>query len=819
MGRLIQTDYAVGTPFAVSRYYSYTVSNLLNQILITSPNNLQQKTIFDGAGRILIHFNQAIAATGKPISGRWFPVRRISYDHYGRIWAKHTYTIQTPDITSEFTTTQNYDDSGRIIRTHLPDNREMITAYDDADRCVVHYEKSSSGEYSAISVVHANILYQPVMKLLFPAPDKSPSSAYRLCHLSADVIKNQKIKVSATTYDAFGRAVMNIDPLGHVVKIIYNSLGATTDIIDPKGNKIHSIYDLSGHLIQSWAYPVSGGSYLLSSAKYNNAGELLWSAGEDGCRSTFTYNKNGRLLSVMTPSGHIISLQYNVLELPVTQSLDGKLQRQLQYDLVTRLVTEKKDITGKTTFIYDADGLIRQLIHAGANGYSYYKLKWEYDINRRIIASVDIAGNQIKKIYDIQGRVKKIIYHPLTNKAETVSSLVYDNFSRIKTLHYGSRMDRHLFYDTFGHLMEMTDSIGKCRLYGESFHYDANDNITILIQKFDQFKYARLNYHYDALNNLMSMTCKGSDDLYLCPRDTNFSNSGLIQAPVITRQDYNFTPLNRLSSVREILQDLSTRKTVDKVMNYHYSDRRAPLRLQLTDTTWNHQKAVPHHFYYDLMGNITTDGEGNHLLYNAFNQIVQVTKTDGQRSYYSYDSGGKTVKTVSAEGTRYLFYQGSQLINEKIKSPKQITHLVGYLGAVKTIDGIIKQYNETSYKGDVVGILKKIDNTSHQYQLDQRNIYSPYGMVFRYKKSFSHLPLYQKTLYGFDGELTDPTTGWQFLGNGHRTYNPVMRYFVSEDPAGSGYGFGSNNPVMNSDPSGNTPHWMGSMFKWFGNIT
>ncbi|MCY4329116.1 MAG: RHS repeat protein, partial [Endozoicomonadaceae bacterium] len=226
---------------------------------------------------------------------------------------------------------------------------------------------------------------------------------------------------------------------------------------------------------------------------------------------------------------------------------------------------------------------------------------------------------------------------------------------------------------------------------GESFHYDANDNITILIQKFDQFKYARLNYHYDALNNLMSMTCKGSDDLYLCPRDTNFSNSGLIQAPVITRQDYNFTPLNRLSSVREILQDLSTRKTVDKVMNYHYSDRRAPLRLQLTDTTWNHQKAVPHHFYYDLMGNITTDGEGNHLLYNAFNQIVQVTKTDGQRSYYSYDSGGKTVKTVSAEGTRYLFYQGSQLINEKIKSPKQITHLVGYLGAVKTIDGIIKQ--------------------------------------------------------------------------------------------------------------------------------
>ena len=819
MGRLIQTDYAVGTPFAVSRYYSYTVSPLLNQILITSPNNLQQKTIFDSAGRMLMHFNQLIATTGKPVPGRWFPVHKISYDHYGRIFAEHTYTVQKPDIKHEFTTTQDYDDSSRIIRTHLPDNREMITAYDDADRCMVHYEKSSSGEYSAISVVHANILYQPVMKLLLPTLHKPPYTAYHLCHLSADIIKNWKIKVFATAYDAFGREVMSIDPLGHVVKMIYNSLGAATDIIDPKGNKIHNVYDLSGHRIQSWAYPVIGGHYLLSAAEYNSAGKLLWNAGEDGRRSTFNYNENGQLLSATNPAGHTIYVQYNRSGLPVAKWLDGKLQLQLQYDLVTRLVKEKEDITGKTTFIYDADGLIRQLIHLGDNGYSDYKLKWEYDINRRITASVDIAGNQTRIVYDMHGRVKKIIYHSLTSKAETVATLVYDDFSRIKILYYGSGMDRYLSYDDFGHLMKMRDTLYKCCLYSESFYYDANDNITTLMQKTDQVKYARLNYHYDALNNLMSMTCKGSDDLHLCPRDTDFSNSSLIQAPVITRQDYNFTPLNRLASVREILQDLSTRKTVEKVMNYHYSDRRTPLRLQLIDTTWNHQEAVSHHFYYDFMGNMTTDGKENHLLYNAFNQIVQVTKTDGQQSYYSYDSSGKTVKTVSAEGIRYLFYQGSQLINEKINSPQQSTHLVGYLGTVKTIDGIIQQYNETNYKGDVVGILKKTDNTSHQYQLDQRNVYSPYGMAFHYKTSSLHLPLHQKTLYGFDGELTDPATGWQFLGNGHRTYNPVMRYFVSEDPVGGGYGFGSNNPIMNSEPSGNTPHWLGSMFKWFGDIT
>ena len=86
-----------------------------------------------------------------------------------------------------------------------------------------------------------------------------------------------------------------------------------------------------------------------------------------------------------------------------------------------------------------------------------------------------------------------------------------------------------------------------------------------------------------------------------------------------------------------------------------------------------------------------------------------------------------------------------------------------------------------------------------------------------HKKS-NTLLLYQQTLQGFGGERTDASTGWQFLGNGNRTYNPTGRYFLSEDPAGDGYTFGSNNPVMNTDPSGNSSQWMGETFKWVGYI-
>ncbi|WP_256578630.1 RHS repeat-associated core domain-containing protein [Pseudomonas sp. B28(2017)] len=77
------------------------------------------------------------------------------------------------------------------------------------------------------------------------------------------------------------------------------------------------------------------------------------------------------------------------------------------------------------------------------------------------------------------------------------------------------------------------------------------------------------------------------------------------------------------------------------------------------------------------------------------------------------------------------------------------------------------------------------------------------------------------SLLGFNGERPDPVTGWYFLGNGYRAFNPVLMRFNSPDswsPFGKGglnaYAYCVGDPVNRSDPTGHVS-WLSLMQKFF----
>ncbi len=812
--RLIKTESAAGTIFTASIYYNYIISSTLNQLLMTAPNGLQQKIIFDGAGRPLVHFSEAIDTNGKQQYGRWWPIQKTWYDQYGRIARSSIYNIDAAGNAKAIDITQNYDETGRVIKTHLPDGGVSFTVYNDVDRCVISYQKNRLGEYSVLAVSRANVLSKPVKQWILPSTVNPQLYSVKSLCLNSD--EQPSARVSEITYDGFGRQTKLKDPSGKIIRQRYDSLGRITDTINPVGDRVHQVYNIAGQTIQTWANPASGGHYLLSSSGYNAAGQLRWNAGEDGKKTFYTYTESGKLAMVITPGKHTFSWNYNILDLPVNQFTDDKIQWYCNYDPITLKLQSETDNTGVTTYNYSDDGLLQTVAHRGKSTYLNYQLHWQYDNNRRIISTTDVLGDKMQSKYDYFDRIISVTYSSkYKNQNEILFKPIYDGFSRINSIDYGSQMHRTIHYDIWGDKDQITDTQEKQLISQWKFRHDIHGNIIKLKQVAEKNQYGLLHYRYDALDNLVEMTCSGSSGLSLCPHDTFFSGSGLLQSPVITRQDYTFTPLNRILTVKEVLQSIQQNKTINKIMHYFYNDTSAPLRLQKIDTAWNQYAAVVHNFTYDKSGNMITDGQRNRISYNAMNEITSVISSAGEKSNYSYDGSGKQVMEKSLSGVMYLFYRGDSLINEKIISPQQNTHTTGYLGIAKTIDGMISEYYESSYKGDISGIFKK-QNNGH-YRFYERHIYSPYGMVWCNNKRIK--PLYQQTLTGFNGERTDPATKWQFLGEGHRTYNPQQRYFVSEDPTGHGYTFGSNNPIMNTDSSGNSPEWVGSIFKWAGYIS
>ncbi|MCY4330178.1 MAG: hypothetical protein OXC48_08900, partial [Endozoicomonadaceae bacterium] len=812
-GHLLQADLAVGTAFTNSVHYRYIFSHKQNYVIITSANGLKKKITFDGLGRRLMYFKTAISSTEKVKPDLWQLKSKTDYDAYGRINKQYSFTEDTSGKITALITTKDYDETGRVLQTHLPDGETAINKYSDADRCMVSYLHSHSGLNSAFYVVHTNTLNKPILKQIFSASATVPANAKLLCHLK---IKSAQVKEIHFFYDAFGRLVKSVDSMGKVIKKCYDALGRITDIVNPEQDIIHLQYNLLGKVIAQWMLPATGGRYLLHTAGYNQAGQLLWKAGEDGGKTSFTYTPAGQIETITTPAKHKIFVQYNSIGLPVAKYLNGHLLQRTGYDAVTALPVSKSDITGKTVLTYSVDHLLIQLVHTGKNNYPNYHLFWKYDNNRRIISLSDISGNQTRITYDHLGRNAALYYQSkIRSTPEILSVPVYDDFSRISSIRYGSGMQRTVSYDSWGREQEVTDKIADKLLMYWHFSYDRNGNIATLIQQTENDQQAVFNYRYDKLNNLTSMVCTGSAGLPLCPRDIAVTGSNLHDTPIITRQNYTFTPLNRLSQVRETLQNQQNQRTLRKIITYRYNHLQAPLRLYKISTQWNQQPVTVHYFNYDIVGNMTTDGEGNHINYNAFNQIVSVITASGKQSSYAYDGTGKEILEKSDSGTRFLFYRDRDLINEQIKVYGQKNHTVGYQGVAKTLDSQIYQYYENNYKGDIISILEKVSD-NEPYQLRQRNIYSPYGMCWHSMSVFQSL--YQQNLTGFNGERTDSVTGWQFLGAGHRTYNPVMRYFFSEDPAGNGYIFGNNNPIMNTDPSGNISKGVNTAFKILGYI-
>ena len=187
------------------------------------------------------------------------------------------------------------------------------------------------------------------------------------------------------------------------------------------------------------------------------------------------------------------------------------------------------------------------------------------------------------------------------------------------------------------------------------------------------------------------------------------------------------------------------------------------------------------------------------------------TRSIGTREWitaYFYNGAGRQIGEVPQnKPTTYFIYGQSNLLNTRVGS-QQTSFLYGANRLGKSdADGI--KYYLTDQGQSVVNT---VNQTQEKAQTINSYAYSPYGIESDLTKQPSNTTPTQH--FGFDGQLTDSQTHWQFLGQGYRAYNPMLHRFMSQDSMSpfdkggvNGYVFSSNNPIMMSDPTGHMSFW------------
>ena len=909
---------------AKTKTWQYIFTSQENAVVETLPGGQQFKKIFNAHNQLISTWHRFADQAKEPVEDRaaWIPDSEITYTAAGKPAGKTVYhaddpgTDDLPGNAIGLTTTYGYDSLNREVWKKAPDGVVSVTVRNDPAMQLFSYKVTNEGLAPLLSVTESNLLGKPVARYLLPLDPVfkqqgkkknqllysqmlqkklqqvinglQPFSSlqtqnnYGLLPLSGpgglfnfvNAALKQRTWLTRTTweYDGNGRRVAQVQGNGAVTRWVYQQ-GNLVATIAPDGRIIHDTFNVHGKKVSRCVKPVGSTlCHVLGTRGFDIKGNRIWQADEYGRRLIYTWDANGRMLSMKTPAsddapaGHTFTYEYNALGM--TRALvDGRAYVTHRYDPESWQLTDTNDAISHLHYTYDKNtGALAKItrsaplkesgiIPLAGMDYPVTVQTMTQDHYLQPLRVMDEAGNQYTSVHDRLGRVVKTKVQTGTmgkknqstlSAAVTLSTTTYDSLSRPVTITNGQGIQRLFRYDTAGKLASTTDSLDGRQLLQLSYTYDADTNNILTLTREEGRLAAIQRYTYDLRNNLSAFHCGAAgggennnaqadrQSLDLCPRDIDLKGSGLTEPPVITDQKYTFDQWNNIS---QVVQSVSTEKgTVKKTTDYLYSTQGEedhlnaynPNRLLSYHSQWEGQtySASPALLTYDNAGRIIKDVDGNVLHYNAFGQQDKFTNAETKEvTIYTYDSTGHQIakqpfssRSRPLQSPLYMLYVGNTMAAKVQRDKNNQLHVSAETGGIAhSEDGVITRWYLQNYKGDV------LQSVNSQGQLLSNSVYSPYGMQYDRqnhqlagvpKPLKNQSPWWQSHLPRFDGQVTDEATGYQFLGGGYRAYNPVYRQFMAKDSYSpfkkvNGYGFGDNNPIMNTDPTGHSPKWLG----------
>jgi YD repeat-containing protein len=468
------------------------------------------KSEYDADGRL----KQLVDANGNPVEMLYDP----------------TNSIQRVKDALGNTTTYEYDDRGNVLTEIDPVGQVIRRVYDENNWVL---SETVISDRSGVNGFTTTYTYD--------------REGNRLTE--TDELGN----ITRFTYGSKGRLLTETDPLGRTTTNTYSASGNLTSTKDANGNITRFTYSARGNLLSmvdaqgqatQFAYDISGNVTRMVDAlghvttfTYNDKGDKLSETrtmntpnGVRNLFSTWTYDANGRMLTMTDAEGATTRYEYNALGQHVamidalgrkTQSryndrgelveviypdvtpndTSDNLRTQTRYDANGRRIASIDMAGRETQFVYDDAGRLIEVIYPDATPTIWTdnaRSRTEYFTDGLVKAQIDERGNRTEFLYDAEGKQIAILYPDTTPAISTDNSRTqfvydaagqqiavtdalgqttryfYDDLGRLITTRFADGSTASSTYDSLSRRLVSTDQNGKVTRY----RYDALDRLT-----------------------------------------------------------------------------------------------------------------------------------------------------------------------------------------------------------------------------------------------------------------------------------------------------------------------------------------------------
>ena len=455
-GRLLSTTQSKGTLTLTTRNVYDAAGRLRMSI---DQAGRQTIWLYDDAGRKLAEIGPDGAMTEYvyQTSSNALPGRIIQYatriatsalfDATGKLLDTISWASIRPAATAfDRRTAHYYDAAGRLLAEVDPEGYLSRNLYDAAGRLNKTIERATA--------VRAD---QRDRDTLWSSAEDTVSAQDR---------------VTETGYDADGKVILKIDPMGYRTQYVYNGGGLLTDTISySKDNTVtlrtHRIYDGFGRMVASvdgdnyvTEYLYDGNGNVVRQIRYGTptvypaAATLaevkqgLSATHPDVRATTYTYSALNQVLTETTtnPAGTVAgkstTYTYDKFGNVKTKVRTAGIAAQYDYDDLGRLITETP-FAGAKAIRHTYDNKGRRLSTTDKNG---KRTLFFYDTAGRLVYTVNALGEVSERTYDAFGELAGERLYRTRIEATTLAALTGGDAARLPAPAQALADDRTYYY-------------------------------------------------------------------------------------------------------------------------------------------------------------------------------------------------------------------------------------------------------------------------------------------------------------------------------------------------------------------------------------